>query len=174
MNIYDSNGRIKSNTDPTKYLTFEYWIYMVPQFKPKSVLMLGVAGATTAGLIRKIYGDEVEITGVDIVLCESRYGIKFIQADAKEFIKTCKHFDCVLVDVFPENENAVCDFVTTPEFAQNLAKIADYIIINTVLPTDLSAYNFLEWVTTINPPGLRNKVYYFAAKKIPDLFPFPK
>lgn len=172
MNIYDTKGRIKSNTDPTKYLTFEYWIYMVPQFKPKSLLILGVAGGTIAGLIRKIYGQGVKITGVDIAAYKARYGIKFVKTDAKDFVKTCGHFDAVLIDLFPEGKLEVCDFVTTPEFAHDLSKIADYIIINTVLPTDLSAYKFLEWVTMINPPGLANKIYYFATKKIPNLHPF--
>jgi hypothetical protein len=174
MNIYDSHGNIKSNTDPVKYLTYEYWIYMVPQFKPKSVLMLGVADATTAGLIRKIYGDDVEITGVDIVPCEARYGIKFVKADAKEFVKTCGHYDCVLVDLFPDESLKVCDFVTTSEFAHDLAKITDYIIINTAEEADLSAYNFLNRIAIINPPGLINKIYYFEVNKIPDLMPFEK
>lgn len=39
---------------PTTYLTFAYWIYMIPQYKLKNVLMLDYRGGTIAGLIRKI------------------------------------------------------------------------------------------------------------------------
>ena len=96
-NIVDSKGYISSVYPATEYLTFGPWIYMVPQYKPSSVLMLGYAGGTTAGLIRKFYG-EVPITAVDIAECEDFYGVNLVKADAKEYIKTSEHFDTIITD----------------------------------------------------------------------------
>ncbi len=154
---------------PTKYLTFGPWIYLVPQYKPKSVLILGYAGGTVAGLIRLLYGN-VPITGVDIEPCEDKYNVEFIQADAKEFVKTCKHFDTVIVDLFPNDKSQICDFVNTKEFVQNLSKIANYIIVNTIHQEDMSAYDALELVGMHYPDRLNNKIYYYQVHKIPGLY----
>ena len=70
--LKDKNGVTYSQLPPTLYLTFDYYIYSVPQYRPKNILMLGYALGTTAGLIRLLYGD-VPITGVDIDKCENRY-----------------------------------------------------------------------------------------------------
>ena len=94
IHIYkNKSGSTLSVYPPQTFLTFEYWIYMVPQYKPKSVLILGFAGGTVAGLIRLIWGHDIPITAVDIVPCEPKYGVDFIEADAKEFVKTCEEFD---------------------------------------------------------------------------------
>lgn len=155
----------------TKYLTFGPWIYMVPQYKPDSVLMLGFAGGTTAGLIKLLYGN-IPITGVDIKDCEPVYGVNFIKADAKEFVKTCGHFDTVIVDMFPEGSYEVCDFITTKEFADNLKRIANYIIINTLREPDLSVYKDLKWMGTNKASGGANLIHYYEVNKIPDLHPY--
>lgn len=157
---------------PTKYLTFGVWIYMVPQYKPKNVLMLGYADGTTAGLIKLLYGD-VPITGVDIVPPEqNRYNVEFIQADAQEFVKTCGKYDCVIVDCFNGDDDNPCGFITSQEFANNLTRIANYIIINTLKNPDLSAYKHLRHIGTNKPSGLSNMVYYYVVNKIPDLHPY--
>ena len=39
-------GALNSVLPPTKYLTFGPWIYLVPQYKPENVLILGYAGGT--------------------------------------------------------------------------------------------------------------------------------
>lgn len=159
---------------PTKYLTFAPWIYMVPQYKPESVLMLGYADGSTAGLIRLLYGD-VPITGVDIdPLIENRYGVNFIQMDAKEYVKTCGKFDTVIIDMFPKDGWEICDFITTKEFADNLAKIANYIIINTLRNPDLSAYSHLRRIGVNKASGCSNMIYYFVVNEIPDLHPYRK
>ena len=154
---------------PTKYLTFGPWIYLVPQYKPESILILGYAGGTVAGLIRLLYGD-VPITAVDIEPCEANYEVEFIQTDAKEYIKTCKRFDVVIVDLYPSDSPNPCDFITDKEFVDNLSKISNYIIVNTSNDLDMSAYNSLECLTWIKPPSLTNKIYYFKVKNIPNLF----
>jgi len=167
----DDFGVPNSVYPPTTYLTFGCWIYLVPQYKPKSVLILGYAGGTVAGLIRLLYGD-VSITGVDINTCENLYGATLVQADAKEFIKNCGHFDTVIVDLFPNDKRGICDFVTTQEFANDLSKVADYIIVNTSNNADMSAYNFLKMAGVNKPSGLANKIYYYQTVKIPNLHVF--
>src|SRR5262245_10648874 len=126
------SGNTFSVHPPETYLTFEYWIYMVPQYKPKNVLMLVYCGGTVAGLIRLIWGD-VPITAVDIVKPEdNKYGVEFIQVDAREFIKTCKEYDSVLVDLFENDTGNNCEFITQPEFIANLTRIGNYLIINSL------------------------------------------
>lgn len=166
MEFKDKFGVENSVVPPTKYLTFGPWIYLVPQYKPESVLILGYAGGTVAGLIKLLYGD-IPITGVDIEPCPNLYDVEFIQANAKEYVKTCKHFDTVVVDLMPNNKEGLCDFVTTKEFAEDLAKIANYIIVNTFNEADMSNYEGLVGVN--KPSGLANKIYYYKTVDIPDL-----
>lgn len=160
---------LKSVYPPTKYLTFGPWIYLVPQYKPESILILGYAGGTVAGLIRLLYGN-VPITAVDIEPCEANYDVEFIQADAKEFVKASKHFDTVIVDLFPNDSDSICDFVNTKEFVNDLKKIANYIIVNTIHQEDMSAFGDLELIGVHYPDRLNNKIYYYQVHKIPDLY----
>jgi len=154
---------------PTSYLTFSPWIYMVPQYQPINVLMLGVAGATVAGLIRLLYGN-IPITGVDIKPMKiNRYNINFIQADAKEYVKTCGKFDTVIVDLFETGTSYNCNFITTKEFADNLTRIANYIIINTLKNPNLSVYSHLKKIGVNKPSGGANLIHYFEVNKIPHL-----
>lgn len=161
-----------SVTPCTKYLTFGSWVYMVPQYKPESVLMLGYAEGTTAGLIRLLYGD-VPITGVDIEPCEPSYGVTPIQADAKEFVKTCGSFDTVIVDIFPNGTYHNCDFLIDREFVTNLARTANYVIVNTLKEPDMSVYDeLMERVGKNSPSGLANVIHYYQTVKIPELRPY--
>ena len=144
---------------------------MVPQYRPDSVLMLGYAEGTTAGLIRLLYRD-VNITGVDIEPCAPSYGVTPIQADAQEFVKTCGRFDTVIVDMFPKDSFEICDFISGQEFADNLIRIADYIIINTLRNPDLSAYSKLRHIGVNKPSGNANLIHYYEVNKIPDLHLF--
>lgn len=139
----------------TKYLTFGPWIYLVPQYKPSSVLILGAHGGTVAKLIKLIHGD-VPITEIDI-----KDGV-----DAKDYVKTCDHFDTVVVDLFQDDK--ICDFINTKDFVDDLSKIANYIIVNTIEPSDLSVWD-LELVAIERPARLHNEIYYFQTNKIPDL-----
>lgn len=167
----DNNGNSYSAYPPTTYLTFAYWIFMVPQYRPESVLILGYAGGTIAGLIRLLYGD-VPITAVDIDDCVDNYDVDLIQADAQEYVKTCKKFDCVIVDLFSTDDCTPCDFVSTPEFAANLKRIANYLIINT-LHMDMSAYKDLRRVGINKPSGSAEQIFYYEVNgPIPDLHPW--
>lgn len=168
----DKNGLPYSVYPPTTYLTLGYWIYMVPQYKPESILMLGYGGGTVAGLIRLLYGN-VTITAVDNEPCQNdRYGVTFVQADAREYLKTCSHFDAVIVDLFSTVDSTCCDFITDPAFVADLSRIGDYLIINTLGNKDMSAYNGLRRIGINKPSGSANLIYYYEVKKIPNLHPY--
>lgn len=157
------DGLIESIEPPTAYLTNGVWIYMVPQFKPESVLILGFAGGTVAGLIRLFYGD-VPIKGIDILPCQEKYGVKPSQQDAREYIKSCPKFDVCIVDLF---DKKICEFVLTDEFAEAVGKICNYIILNTIGDVDVSAYRKRFYKYGSNKPNrLANRIYYFGTKKI--------
>lgn len=159
-----------------RYLTFAPWIYLVPQYKPESILMLGYSRGSVAGLVRLLYGD-VPITAVDInPIKDNPYNITFIQADAEEFVKTCGHFDTVIVDTFYQIKRNPypCKFVTDPVFIANLERIANYIIVNTLKDLDMKNYSHLRRMGMNSPSGNADKIYYYEVNDIPNLHPFKK
>ena len=173
IHIYkNSSGIAYSVCPPETFLTFEYWIYMVPQYKPKSVLILGYAGGTVAGLIQLIWGN-VPITAVDQSPREDegRYEINFIQGDARDFVKTCPEYDAIIIDLFDNETAEPPDFVTDPEFITDLTRVGNYLIINS-LNTDMSNYQHLRNIGINRPSGSEVSIYYFETKdKIPNLHP---
>lgn len=169
--LSDKNNNSYSVDPPTTYLTFAYWIYMVPQYKPESVLILGHALGTVAKLIKLIWGD-VPITAVDIVDCPPIDGVTFVKADAKEYVKTCKVFDTVIVDLFNNDNNEPCDFVTDVDFVKSLIQISYYLIVNG-LHSDMSVFSPLRRVGINKPSGSAESIYYYeVGKPIPNLHPF--
>jgi len=147
---------------------------MVPQYRPSNVLILGYGGGTVAGLVRLLYGD-VPITGVDIKLPdENRYGVTLVQADAKEYVKTCGHFDSVLIDLFSTDNCAEpCDFVTSKEFVSDLKRIANYVVLNTLRSKDLSAYDIFRRMGANKPSGSMEQIFYYEVNEpIPYLHPW--
>ena len=164
-NITDSKGGRNSIYPPVEGLTFHPWIYMVPQYRPDDVLMLGYAGGTTAGLIRMIYGYSVPITAVDIAECEDYYNVDLIQEDAQEYIKTCRKFDSVIVDVYEDGEHIPCSFVTKQEFVTQLKDKARYIIVHAKESTDMGIYGKPLKVLELND----SRFYYYMVERIARL-----
>ncbi len=147
---------------PTKYLTFGTWIYLVPQFKPKNVLILGSAGGTVRSLIHLIYGEDVEITGVDIEADD-------IQMDAAEFVRNNEEqFDCVIVDVWDGNQ--ACEFVFEKWFADKLKTFAKYVIVNVNSTPWMNYYgDHVRRITVGN-----NNIHYFSyGIPLEELLPYP-
>lgn len=163
-NIVDSTGGRNSVYPCTEGVTFHPFIYMVPQYKPKSVLMLGYAGGTVAGLIRLFYGD-VPITGVDIGYVEDHYGATLINADAQEYVKTAPFFDTVIVDVYEDGQHFPCNFVTEEPFISDLKKITNYIIVHAKEHTDMSGYGRPLKVLELND----SRFFYYVINRIPQL-----
>ena len=158
-NIEDQWRGLNSVYPYTEYLTFGPWIYMVPQYKPESVLILGFAGGTTAGFIRQFYGD-VPITGVDIDDCSEMnfYDVELIQADAKEWIKTAPNYDTIIVDIYGQSEEPP-DFIYSKEFVAELESRCNYLIVDATEKSDMSAYKHLHKVKTLALN--RNRFHYF-------------
>lgn len=159
-----SKNQINSVYPPWGYLTWGPWIYMVPQYKPESVLMLGYAGGTTAGLIRLFY-DMVPITAVDINFIDNRYGVNFVMSDAKEYIQTCPSFDTVIVDVF--NGAEVCDFVCSSGFVEDLTRKSNFLIVHVYEDTDMGAYQHLKPIKVLSLD--EHRFYYFVINRVPSL-----
>lgn len=171
-NIVDQKNQIHSIYPCTGYLTFGPWLYLVPQYKPKSVLMLGYGGGTAAGLIRMFYGDDVAITAVDIEDCSefNYYDVKLIEADAERWIKTADSYDCIIVDLYTEGNYRSPDFCFTPEFVGELTKRCNYLIFHAVESDDMSMYpKPLRILTTNNGTAYNPLFYYFTINDIPSL-----
>ena len=141
-NIQDELGQLHSIYDENEYLTFGVWLYLVPQYKPDSVLMLGYGGGTAAKYIRKFYGN-VPITAVDFSDVSEFLidGVEWVNQDAKDYVKTAPKFDAVIVDCYDTNDMHPPDFVLSQEFADDLGKIANYIVLHTTRDDDTSAYD---------------------------------
>jgi hypothetical protein len=172
-NIVDDLNQIHSIFPCTGYITFGPWIYMVPQYTPKSVLMLGYGGGTTAGLIRIFHGD-VPITAVDQLDCSefNYYNVTLIQSDANEYIKTAPQFDCVIVDLYNEGSYQSEPFTFTTEFADRLGEIANYIIFHGVVGDDMSAYDRFYKVRSLrtnNGTKYDPEIHYYMVNDIPSL-----
>jgi len=156
---------MNSVTPCTKYLTNGPWIYLVPQFEPESVLILGYAGGTVAGLIRLLYGDNIPITGVDIKDCEPTYGVDFIKADAQDYIKTCNKYDVVVIDVFSTQNEVDPVFVYSAEFTDDIRRVCNYVIINNPGERPMTEYRKRFHSYGKNRPNrLNNHIYYFGTE----------
>jgi len=164
-NITDSFGGRNSVYPPETGVTFHPWIYMVPQYRPDDVLMLGYAGGTTAGLIRMFYGYGVPIVAVDINPCEDYYGVQLVQGDARLFVKRARKFDACIVDVYNDGEYEPCGFVTNSEFVTNLQRICRYCIVHAKENTDMTVYGDPVKVLALND----SRFYYFTFERIARL-----
>lgn len=163
---------LESVDPPTKYLTNGMWIYMVPQFKPKSVLILGYAAGTVAALIRLLYGDGVRIVGVDNEPCEATHGIEFVQMDAAEYVKQCGKFDVIIVDLFDLGGSKIPDFVYEEWFVKELKKKANYIIVDCFYEPKSDMRHYKKHLIRYGknkPNRLVNTIWYFGSKKYDDL-----
>lgn len=149
---------INSVDPPWQYLTFGPWIYLVPQFKPKSVLMLGFAGGTAAGLIRLLYGNEPKIVGVDIEKCQKVWDSEIIHQDAYTYVFGAPEFEVVIVDMWRDDQIAPVDFISDFKFVSQLKRIGDYLIVHATAETDMSAYKDIKLVKKLT---LNKSVFYY-------------
>jgi predicted membrane-bound spermidine synthase len=173
-NIVDQKGELHSIYPCTGYLTFGVWLYLVPQFKPKSVLMLGYGGGTAAGLIRMFYGD-VPITAVDMADCSefNFYDVNLIQNNAKNFVKTCGQYDVVIIDLYGVNEAHSQSWVFESDFVQDLKQVANYIILHAIKGDDVSEYdkvfNRIRRLSTNDGTEYEPQFYYYEVNFNPSL-----
>ena len=173
-NIQEEAGQIHSIADTSLYLTFGIWIYLVPQYKPESVLMLGYGGGTAAKYIRLFYGEDVPITAVDFSDVSEflTTNTTWVNEDAEEYVKKDVHFDTVIVDLYDTNDFHPQGFVFSKEFADNLARIGNYLIVHTVVGDDMSAYKDFKLIRTLNigrKDEYAPEVHYYMINDIPRL-----
>lgn len=164
-NILDSKGGRNSVHPCTEGVTFHPFIYMVPQFRPDSVLMLGYAGGTVAGLIRLFYGEDVPITGVDPGPTESHYNARIICADARQYVRDASNFDAVIVDIYQDGEHTPPEWITAPGFVADLRRIANYIIVHAKAKTNMGKYGKPLKVLRLND----SRFYYYVVNRIARL-----
>lgn len=163
MNITDGVGGRSSVYPPAEGLTFFPYIYMVPQYHPDDVLMLGYGGGTTAGLIRTFYGQSVPITAVDLKRPEiDYYNVQFVQADANEYIRSARKFDVIIVDVYPDGENQPCEFVMEPTFVVEVFSRARYVIVHAKEHTNMAAWGKSLKVLALND----SRFYYYMVERV--------
>ena len=172
-NIQDERGQLHSIADPSLYLTFGVWLYLVPQYKPTSVLMLGYGGGTAAKYIRMFYGD-VPITAVDFSDVSEFLidGVEWIREDAKEWVyDTDQKFDCVIVDLYDTGDFHPPEFVLSKKFAKRLGEICNYIILHTTRDDDTSAYDYykVRELTTNSRGEFEPHFHYYMVNEIPSL-----
>ena len=135
---YKYAGNVIQGMKPAESMFgYTYFAHMVPPFKPGHTLMLGYGVGTVADLMRRVWGGQVKITGVD---CEAQ-NYDYVEhrmkvMDAKEFIWDCtkdsffrgkiplfpkERFDYVCVDLW--DGGVVPDFVFEVEFVVRLREI---------------------------------------------------
>lgn len=114
---------------------------LIPKkYKPKSILLLGLAGGSNAHLVNKMY-PEAEVTAVEIDQVMIDIGFKYfglgkvknmkvITADALKYAEdlTTEHFDIVLVDCFFGQE--IPKRLESLKFFENLKNHSTYTLIN--------------------------------------------
>lgn len=134
---FQPDGTLYGMNPAESMFGYTYHSHMIPPFKPESVLILGYGYGTVANLMRKIWGSDLKVTGVDIGQQAGDYiEYKQVRMDARDFVKDCstglfkKKFDYIVVDLF--GAQGVPDFVFSVEFAVRLRSICKKLIsINT-------------------------------------------
>lgn len=146
----------------THRLTLSPWIYLVPQFKPESVLVLGYAGGTVAGLVRRLYGDSIPIAGVDNNEMVNLYDADLIKMDAEEYVQDCPFFDAIVVDLW---HNEPCECVFKKDFVDSVASACNYLIVHVETDSDMSAYSHLRLYKVLEPFGSHKFCYFQTGRR---------
>jgi hypothetical protein len=163
IHYYDA-GVLHSVNPATDLFGLTYFYLMIPPQKPKSVLILGYAGGTIANLIKLVWGDDVEITGVDL---SSLGDDSIIEKDGFKFVDKCvKFYDYVVVDMFTGGE--VDQRVYSKRFLRKLAAISNLVAINLFYDPE-EAIIFDKYFTTLIKKEQRGNTVYFLQPKESDV-----
>lgn len=131
--ILTVRGQLYSVWPPETMFGYVYHGNMIPPFRPEHTLILGYGEGTIAGLMRKIWGTNLKITGVDNTQHETHWNeYEIIYADAFEYVKSCtdsmfkKKFDYIVIDL--HNENGCPEFVYDVEFVVRIKEMTKGIV----------------------------------------------
>ena len=175
--IYLYSGKTLQSVIPAETM-FGYFVFshLVPPFRPNHTLMLGYGGGTVAALMRKIWGNDCKITGVDIESQENNfveYRKKIMDAkkfvwDAttpafKDYLFQKDKYDYVCVDLW--NGDNVCDFVFDIEFAVRLREMATGLVCTNVQSKDvprLKNFNDYGYMFNRSVPCEGNQIVWWS------------
>lgn len=116
---YIEDGLLQSVDPPESYFGFTYWSFMIPPFKPESILMLGCGKHTVIKLIEKVYGKDFELE------CSGdEDAFKFV----KKLAKKKKQYDYVIVD-FWEGGKVYDEVLSGTDFIKSLDKLSKGLIV---------------------------------------------
>ena len=159
---FEINSSLQSIDPPETAFGYSYWSYMIPPFKPESVLILGAGGGTIEKLIKNVWGDDFPIRSVDV----KAHAI-FIM-DVREYVRISdKIHDYVVVDI--SNGAEIPDWLFSEEFVKDLARITKKLLSINVLgkARDMSFYdNYFDF--DLEKVILDNKIYFYKAKDNKD------
>lgn len=132
-----NDGGLYGMNPPETLFGFTYHAHMIPPCKPEHTLILGYGQGTVADLMRKIWGSDLKITGIDLKKYKYNYTeYELRMVDAWDYIVDCtaspikKRFDYIVVDL--SNGLEIPDFVYTAEFAVRLREMCKKMVcINT-------------------------------------------
>lgn len=113
----------QSMSHPMEMFGYTEHALMVPPFAPADVLILGQGRGTVSGLIKHVWGEQVKIMGVDLLIPPNESFDDYWEGDANKFVtKYCvKTYDFVVVDLY--NGKLIPLFVFEEEFIEALARI---------------------------------------------------
>ena len=195
--ILNEGQAIHSVYDSQENLTHGYWDYLLvaDAFRPaqssapepSSVAILGLAGGTSARQYRIAYGNQVDITGVeidpDILAAGHRYfhlgdaGAHEVLGDARYWLSTqAGRYDVVLLDAY--RQPYITFHLTTQEFFQqvrdhlntggvaavNVGRTAtDFRLVNAIASTMASVY---PSVFLVDDPNFSNTLVFGTSKPV--------
>lgn len=162
MKLYKVNGILQSVEPAEVGFQYSYFGYCLPPFKPESCLILGAGQGTIEKLIKKIWGDDVNIVGVDIKPPAT------IIMDARDFVELQqKEFDYVVVDI--ANGSEIPEWVFSEEFVKDLAKVTGKLLAINVLgkARDMSFYQNY-FTTDLVKNFLDNNIWFFKSQEIEE------
>lgn len=141
LKIWKQGDSIASFSPSDFVWGYTYHSHCIPPFKPESVLILGYGKGQIAELIRKVYGKDIKVTGVDLVSQDYDYiEYKVVNEDAYKFVKDCtnsiikKRYDYIIIDLFDGYK--VPDFVFDVEFVVRLKEMTKRLICINILAED--------------------------------------
>lgn len=127
------DGALYSFDPPETLFGFTYHAHMIPPYKPEKMLILGYGDGAIAELTRKIWGNDIEITGVDICKYDYKFTeYKIIVKDALQYVVECtesmfrKQYDYIVVDLYCSKK--MPKFIFNVEFIVRLAKMSKEMI----------------------------------------------
>lgn len=123
---------IQSIKPPETLFGYTYWSYMIPPEKPRNMLILGYGEGTIDKLTRKVWGNDINVYGVDKrksdveplikMSDEEDYPLVEVCDDARNFLKICNIvFDYIVIDLY--NGDDICDFVFESSFVNKISDI---------------------------------------------------